>query len=87
MKQNRGSQNMDILQYTVFSFMLSLTVGARPLNRLIQKVILEPLAMELISGCVRPNEEVKIRVERDNLIVKRNHEPKEDPNDLTPVDM
>jgi len=44
------------------------------LNRLIQKVILEPLAMELISGGVGPNEEVKIRVEGENLVVKRNHE-------------
>ena len=78
---------MDILQYTVFSSLFSLTAGARPLNRLIQKVILEPLAMELISGCVRPNEEVKMRVEGNNLVVKRNHEPKEDPNDLTPVEM
>jgi C-terminal, D2-small domain, of ClpB protein len=66
---------------------LSNIKGARPLNRLIQKVILEPLAMELISGTIRPNEEVKIRVEGDNLVVIRNHEPTEDPNDLTPVDM
>lgn len=57
------------------------------MNRLIQRVILEPLAMELISGTVKPNEEVKIRVEGENLVVKRNHEPTEDPNDLTPVDM
>jgi hypothetical protein len=33
--------------------------------------------MELISGGVGPNEEVKIRVEGDNLVVKRNHEPTE----------
>jgi hypothetical protein len=43
--------------------------------------------MELISGGVRPNEEVKIRVEGDNLVVKRNHEPSDDPTDLTPPDM
>jgi ATP-dependent Clp protease ATP-binding subunit ClpB len=54
-----------------------LTAGARPLNRLIQKMILEPLAMELISGGAGPNETVKIRVEQDNLVVKRNHEPTE----------
>lgn len=51
--------------------------GARPLNRLIQKVILEPLAMELISGGIGPNEEVKIRIEGDNLVVHRNHETME----------
>lgn len=49
--------------------------GARPLNRLIQKVILEPLAMELISGGIGPHEEVKIRVSGDTLAVIRNHEP------------
>ena len=57
------------------------------MNRLIQHVILEPMAMELISGCIRPNEEVKIRVEGDNLVVKRNHEPSDDPTDLSPPDM
>ncbi len=51
--------------------------GARPLNRLIQKVILEPLAMELISGGIGPHEEVKIRVSGDTLVVMRNHEPTE----------
>lgn len=57
------------------------------MNRLIQHVILEPLAMGLISGGVRANEEVKIRVDGDNLVVKRNHEPSDDPTDLTPPDM
>jgi len=62
-------------------------VGARPLNRLIQNVILEPMAMELISGTIKANEQVNIRVENDTLVVKRNHEPTEDPMDLTPPDM
>jgi len=56
--------------------------GARPLNRLVQKVILEPLAMELISGGIGPNEAVKVRVEGDNLVVKRNHEPTDGPTDV-----
>jgi hypothetical protein len=43
--------------------------------------------MGLISGGVRANEEVKIRVDGDKLVVKRNHEPSDDPTDLTPPDM
>ena len=61
----------------------NLIAGARPLNRLIQNVILEPLAMELISGGIRSNEEVTIRVEGDQLVVKRNH----DVEDPKPVDL
>jgi hypothetical protein len=54
------------------------------LNRLIQTVILEPMAMELISGGIRQNEEVKVRVEGGNLAVRRNHKPTEDSNDVAP---
>lgn len=86
MKLNRGSQNMDILQFTVSLLDARLTLGARPLNRLIQNVILEPLAMELISGSIRSNEEVKIRVEGDNLVVQPNHQLTDNPKDLTPSD-
>ena len=60
----------------------ALTSGARPLNRLIQKVILEPLAMELISGGIRSNEHVKILVEGGNLVVKGNHEPSDTTTDV-----
>lgn len=63
---------------------MSLIEGARPLNRLIQNAILEPLAMELIDGGVRSNEEVKVKVEGDNLVVQRNHEAIDEPEDLTP---
>lgn len=42
--------------------------------------------MELISGGVRPNEEVKIRMEGDTLVVKRNHDPVEDTTDVTSLD-
>jgi hypothetical protein len=55
------------------------------LNRLIQNVILEPLAMELIDGGVRPQEEVKIRVEGGKLVVLRNHEPTEDSTPAAPI--
>ncbi|KAJ1678698.1 hypothetical protein EV182_003531, partial [Spiromyces aspiralis] len=59
--------------------------GARPLNRLIHKVILNPLARALIEGSIRDSEEVKIDVEttgrhisgkeETQLIVHKNHEP------------
>lgn len=38
--------------------------------------------MELISGGIRPNEDVKVRVEGENLVVKRNHEPTEEATDV-----
>lgn len=48
--------------------------GARPLNRLIQKQLLNPLAMHLIKGLVRSNETVKVVVEDGKLKVLQNHE-------------
>jgi C-terminal, D2-small domain, of ClpB protein len=75
---------MDILPFTVYCLKLLLTLGARPLNRLVQTAILEPLAMELIDGGVRSNERVKVRVKGGNLMVQRNHDPTDDANDLIP---
>ncbi|KAI7884225.1 hypothetical protein K492DRAFT_214555 [Lichtheimia hyalospora FSU 10163] len=54
--------------------------GARPLNRLIQKKLLNPLARLLIDGGVRTGEDAKIRVTQlasgeTDLQVVRNHEP------------
>ena len=54
--------------------------GARPLNRLIQKKLLNPLARLLIDGGVRTGEEAKVRVAKlpsgeSDLQVVRNHEP------------
>ncbi|RCH99154.1 chaperone ATPase hsp78 [Rhizopus stolonifer] len=54
--------------------------GARPLNRLIQKKLLNPLARLLIDGGVRTGETANITVERlpsgeTELLVSRNHEP------------
>ncbi|KAI8986362.1 P-loop containing nucleoside triphosphate hydrolase protein [Pilobolus umbonatus] len=53
--------------------------GARPLNRLIQKKLLNPLARLLIDGGVRTGETAKVTVEtlpsgQLDLVVKRNHE-------------
>ncbi|KAJ3003845.1 chaperone ATPase hsp78, partial [Thoreauomyces humboldtii] len=54
--------------------------GARPLNRLIQKRIMNPLAKCIIEGSIRDGEEVRVTTEEDasgskDLVVKRNHEP------------
>lgn len=54
--------------------------GARPLNRLIQKKLLNPLARLLIDGGVRTGENAKVRVTKlesgeTDLQVVRNHEP------------
>lgn len=54
--------------------------GARPLNRLIQKKLLNPLARLLIDGGVRTGEDAKVRVIKlesgeTDLQVVRNHEP------------
>ncbi|KAG0340286.1 chaperone ATPase hsp78 [Podila humilis] len=43
--------------------------GARPLNRVIQKQLLQPLAKEIIEGKVKVGEKVEITVENDHLKV------------------
>ncbi|KAL1921035.1 uncharacterized protein VTP21DRAFT_11670 [Calcarisporiella thermophila] len=59
--------------------------GARPLNRLIQKKLLNPLARLLIDGGVRAGEIVQVRTKNDDLVVKRNHEPGEYGGDTKPA--
>ncbi len=41
------------------------TFGARPLRRLIQRDILDPLALEIVKGNVKENETVHIAIEND----------------------
>ncbi|CAG8445502.1 308_t:CDS:10 [Acaulospora morrowiae] len=52
--------------------------GARPLNRLIQKKIVSPLALYLIEGSIKSFEKVKIHTEtidgEEDLVVVKNHE-------------
>ncbi|AGO12138.1 AaceriAEL223Cp [[Ashbya] aceris (nom. inval.)] len=48
--------------------------GARPLNRLIHKRILNPMALYMLKGQLRDGETVKVTVEADELVVKPNHE-------------
>lgn len=48
--------------------------GARPLNRLIHKHILNPMALYLLKGKLRNAETVNIVVEDGKLVVKPNHQ-------------
>ncbi|ODV91294.1 hypothetical protein CANCADRAFT_26676 [Tortispora caseinolytica NRRL Y-17796] len=52
--------------------------GARPLNRLIQKRLLNPMAMYLIKGEIREGDTVKVTIEKGELVVHPNHKPGED---------
>ncbi|KAG2173381.1 hypothetical protein INT44_008733 [Umbelopsis vinacea] len=59
--------------------------GARPLNRLIQKKLLNPLARLLIDGGVRTGETAKVTVAKlpsgqNELEIKRNHAPGSEPS-------
>lgn len=49
--------------------------GARPLNRLIHKQILNPMAIQLLRGQLRHEETVNVVIEDSKLVVKPNHDP------------
>ncbi|KAL6452553.1 HSP78 Heat shock protein 78 [Candida maltosa Xu316] len=49
------------------------TYGARPLNRVLRKKLLDPLAMRMIKGEVQENETVKVDVKGDKIFVEPNH--------------
>ncbi|KAF6014672.1 hypothetical protein HII13_000469 [Brettanomyces bruxellensis] len=51
----------------------SVNLGARPLNRLIQNTILNPLAIMILNGQVKDKETVKITTKNDEFIVVPNH--------------
>ncbi|CCE88960.1 Piso0_001754 [Millerozyma farinosa CBS 7064] len=48
--------------------------GARPLNRVLQKKILNPLAKLMIKGQVKEGDVVNIVLEKDEVVVLPNHE-------------
>ncbi|CCK69716.1 chaperone ATPase HSP78 KNAG_0C06200 [Huiozyma naganishii CBS 8797] len=49
--------------------------GARPLNRLIHKQILNTMATYMLKGQIRPGETIKVHVNKDKeLVVEPNHE-------------
>ncbi|KAJ2501735.1 hypothetical protein GGH96_001699 [Coemansia sp. RSA 1972] len=59
--------------------------GARPLNRVIHKRLLNPLARCLIDGSVRNGETVRVEVEGTEqsreLVIVKNHDPNPDKSD------
>lgn len=65
-------------------------MGARPLNRLIQNEILNPLAILLLRGAVQDGETVNVDVgtSGNGLIVHGNHEvaPLDDDTDMDDID-
>lgn len=50
--------------------------GARPLNRVVQRYIMSPLARALLSGAVRDEEKVCFALDKakDELVLVPNHE-------------
>lgn len=51
--------------------------GARPLNRLIQKKLLNPMAIYLLKGQIKNTETVKVDVKNGELVVEPNHTEEE----------
>lgn len=49
--------------------------GARPLNRVVARYIMNPLAKALLEGSVRDGEQVAFEVHDDLLTLIANHEP------------
>jgi len=44
--------------------------GARPLKRVIQKRVQDPLAMEMLTGAIKPGDDVEVVVEDDDLVMR-----------------
>jgi ATP-dependent Clp protease ATP-binding subunit ClpB len=44
--------------------------GARPLKRVIQKRVQDPLAMEMLTGAIKPGDDVEVTVEDDALVMR-----------------
>jgi ATP-dependent Clp protease ATP-binding subunit ClpB len=45
--------------------------GARPLKRVIQNEILDPLAMEIIESRIKPGDKIKIETEKNKIVFKK----------------
>lgn len=56
--------------------------GARPLKRLLQSQLLNRLAVMLLNGSIRENENVRVEMRGDELFVVPNHDPVADIDEL-----
>jgi len=45
-------------------------LGARPLKRVIQRMVLDPLALKIVSGEVKPGEKVLVDASQGEIIVQ-----------------
>jgi len=45
--------------------------GARPLKRLIQQTILDPLALKIIEGSVKDGDQLKVKVENNQVVISK----------------
>ncbi len=45
-------------------------LGARPLKRIIQKLILNPMALEVVTGKIKDGDTISIDAEKDNIFLK-----------------
>jgi len=45
-------------------------LGARPLKRVIQKLVLDPLALKLVTGQILEGEKVMVDLERENIVFR-----------------
>ncbi|GMM29337.1 chaperone ATPase [Martiniozyma asiatica (nom. inval.)] len=64
----------------------SLDLGARPLNRLIQNSILNPLAVMILNGQVKDKEEVRVSTNLKGLTVLPNHQVESEGMDVDQVE-
>jgi len=44
--------------------------GARPLKRVIQKEILDPVAMEIVRGKIKEKDKIRVDVEKNKIVIK-----------------
>ncbi len=49
--------------------------GARPLNRIISRHVMNPIARALLEGSVRDGEKITFAVQNDDLVLVGNHVP------------
>ncbi|WEJ94697.1 chaperone ATPase hsp78 [Yamadazyma tenuis] len=52
--------------------------GARPLNRVLQKQVLNPLSMLMIKGQVKDGETIQVDIKDNKIYVNPNHDPEVD---------
>ncbi|PIZ01269.1 type VI secretion system ATPase TssH [bacterium (Candidatus Gribaldobacteria) CG_4_10_14_0_8_um_filter_33_9] len=60
-------------------------LGARPLKRIIQKMILDPLSLKIITSEIKPEMQVSVNLEKENIIFQSFFSPARKKEELTKV--